>query len=190
MNRQIMFSKLRTANFKTREDGDQMIVSGYFAVFDSNYEIWHGATESIDRHAFDDALNDDIRALINHESTYVLGRTTSGTLKLSIDDVGLFGEIMINPKDLDAVNLYERVKRGDVTQCSFGFEILEQDINEKEDGSVHFLIKKVKLYEVSPVTFPAYEDTSISARKRDFEESKKSEINHFKNSLLKRLKGE
>ena len=53
MNRQIMFSKLRTANFKTREDGDQMIVSGYFAVFDSNYEIWHGATESIDRHAFD-----------------------------------------------------------------------------------------------------------------------------------------
>ena len=110
--------------FKTRseEDGEKYI-SGYFAVFNSNYEMWEGATESVDVHAFDNTLQDDIRCLIDHDTHLVLGRTKSGTLTLKVDEKGLWGEVKINQADQDAVNLYERVKRGDVDQCSFGFDI-------------------------------------------------------------------
>ena len=152
------------------ETGDKYI-SGYFSVFNSNYEMWQGASESIDPGAFDGALCDDIRCLTDHDSRLVLGRTRAGTLFLRTDEKGLWGEVKINNKDQDAVNLYERVARGDVNQCSFGFEILDEERTEDPvSGNVHWTIKKVKLHEVSVVTFPAYEDTAVTARKREFEE--------------------
>ena len=124
----------RTAatNFRAEEHDGQKRIEGYFAVFGSNYEMWPGASESIDSHAFDGALNDDVRALIDHETRLVLGRTTAGTLKLRTDEHGLWGSIEINPDDTDAMNLYARVQRGDVSQCSFGFDILKErtDIDE------------------------------------------------------------
>ena len=103
-----------------------------------------GATESIDEHAFDDALDDDIRCLTDHVTHLVLGRTKAGTLTLSIDNHGLFGEVEINENDQDAVNTYERVKRGDVSQCSFGFDILEEDYEEKKTAKSTGRSKKVK----------------------------------------------
>lgn len=170
--------------FKTRESetGD-MYISGYFSVFNSEYEMWSGATESIDTGAFDDALSDDIRCLINHDTTLVLGRTKNKTLQLSVDSRGLWGEVKINPKDMDALNLYERVKRGDVDQCSFGFDILEEEFEDR-GTSVHWTIKKVKLYEVSIVTFPAYEDTSVSARQKEIENLKKRDFELWKTKFL------
>ena len=170
--------------FKTRESetGD-MYISGYFSVFNSEYEMWSGATESIDSGAFDDALSDDIRCLINHDTTLVLGRTKNKTLQLSVDSRGLWGEVKINPKDTDALNLYERVKRGDVDQCSFGFDILEEEFEDR-GTSVHWTIKKVKLYEVSIVTFPAYEDTSVSARQKEVENLKKRDFELWKTKFL------
>lgn len=170
--------------FKTRESetGD-MYISGYFSVFNSEYEMWSGATESIDSGAFDDALSDDIRCLINHDTTLVLGRTKNKTLQLSVDSRGLWGEVKINPKDTDALNLYERVKRGDVDQCSFGFDILEEKFEDR-GRSVHWTIKKVKLYEVSIVTFPAYEDTSVSARQKEIENLKKRDFELWKTKFL------
>lgn len=170
--------------FKTRESetGD-MYISGYFSVFNSEYEMWSGATESIDSSAFDDALSDDIRCLINHDTTLVLGRTKNKTLQLSVDSRGLWGEVKINPKDTDALNLYERVKRGDVDQCSFGFDILEEEFEDR-GTSVHWTIKKVKLYEVSIVTFPAYEDTSVSARQKEVENLKKRDFELWKTKFL------
>lgn len=170
--------------FKTRESetGD-MYISGYFSVFNSEYEMWPGATESIDSGAFDDALSDDIRCLINHDTTLVLGRTKNKTLQLSVDSRGLWGEVKINPKDTDALNLYERVKRGDVDQCSFGFDILEEEFEDR-GTSVHWTIKKVKLYEVSIVTFPAYEDTSVSARQKEVENLKKRDFELWKTKFL------
>ncbi|MGH2186177.1 HK97 family phage prohead protease, partial [Enterococcus faecalis] len=87
-------------------------------------ELWPGAFEEISPEAFNGSLSNDIRALTNHETTLVLGRNKSGTLKLSVDSRGLWGQITINENDSDALNLYERVKRGDVDQCSFGFNIL------------------------------------------------------------------
>ena len=178
------------AQFKTRaEDNGDLYISGYFAVFNSVYEICQGATESIEPTAFDGALSDDIRALINHDSTLVLGRTKAGTLTLRVDEKGLWGEIKINPKDQDAMNLYERVKRGDVDQCSFGFDILEEGYVERED-TVHWTIMKVRLYEVSVVTFPAYEDTSVSARSKQLEEIRKKKADSFKIRMMSILKGE
>lgn len=184
--------RVLSQSMKTRaeETGDKYI-SGYFSVFNSNYELWKGASESVDSHAFDEALDDDIRCLINHNDRLVLGRTKAGTLALRVDDKGLWGEVKVNEKDQDAVNLYERVKRGDVDQCSFGFEILDELREENPiTGDVHWTIKKVKLYEVSVVTFPAYSETEVSARHKEFEEIQKRRNEEWRRERMKRLKGE
>ena len=154
-------------SFRAVEQGADRYIEGYFATFTGTYELWPGATESVDPHAFDGSLSDDVRALIDHETRLVLGRTKAGTLTLRVDEHGLLGSIRINAEDTDAMNLYSRVQRGDVDQCSFGFDILDEKTEYREDGSVHWTLLKVKLYEVSCVTFPAYEDTSVTARKSD-----------------------
>ena len=183
------------SSFRTRTTGKQLRIEGYFAVFNQNYELWKGATESIDRHAFDGCLNDDIRCLVDHNTRLVLGRTKAGTLTLRVDDHGLWGSVLINTDDQDAVNVYRRIQRGDINQCSFGFEILDEDLTKKPNGDVHWTIKKVKLYEVSCVTFPAYVGTSIEARKKDLAAynskpaaKKKQSIEEFKREMYRRLR--
>ena len=153
-------------NFITREDGGELHIEGYFAVFNSNYEIFDGMSESIAPGAFASSMGSDIRALINHDTTLVLGRTTAHTLELREDEHGLWGRVTVNPNDGDAMNLYERVKRGDVSGCSIGFAIRSEETDFLPDGSVHWTITDVDLYEVSACTFPAYEATNISARTR------------------------
>lgn len=177
-------------SFKTRaEESGDMFISGYFAVFGSEYELWPGASESVDPHAFDEALDDDIRCLINHDTRLVLGRNIAGTLQLRVEEKGLWGEVKINPNDQDAVNVYERVKRGDVNQCSFGFDIVAEEFEDRGD-SVHWTIKAVKLYEVSVVTFPAYEETGVEARKRQVEDIRKRKNESWRARMMARMKGE
>lgn len=188
-NRMTYRARSSKSKFETREADGEMYISGYFAVFNSEYEVWPGAVESVADTAFDGALADDIRCLIDHETRLVLGRNKAGTLTLKTDTRGLWGEVKINPNDQDAVNLYERVKRGDVDQCSFGFDILDEEFEDRGD-MVKWMIKKVKLYEVSVVTFPAYEETSVSARKRQLGEIKKRNTEAWKQRMLKKLKGE
>lgn len=177
------------SKFKTREEAGDLFICGYFSVFNSNYELWPGATESIADTAFEGMIAGDIRCLIDHETRLVLGRTKAGTLLLKTDNRGLWGEVKINHNDQDAMNLYERVKRGDVDQCSFGFDILDEEF-EDLGNSVHWTIKRVYLYEVSIVTFPAYEETSVSARKNDLKQIKKRQNEEWKNRMLKKVKGE
>lgn len=184
--------QLRSAatQFQTRDDdGGDLYISGYFSVFDSDYEIFPGATESVAPEAFDGALSDDIRCLIDHETRLVLGRNKAGTLTLKTDSRGLWGEVKINRNDQDAMNLYERVKRGDVDQCSFGFDILDEEFEDRGDH-VHWTIRKVKLYEVSVVTFPAYTETSVSARKAQLDEIKKRSFDAWRQKMTKKLRGE
>lgn len=181
---------VRDSKFKTRAEDGNLYIEGYFAVFGSEYRMWENAIETIDEDAFDDTLDGDIRALVNHDSTLVLGRTTAGTLILRVDRVGLWGSITINQADQDAVNLYERVKRGDVSQCSFGFDIVDQSTEVMENGTTVWKLRKVKLYEVSVVTFPAYEDTSVEARRRDFEQAEKRRREEWRAKIRNRLKGE
>lgn len=148
----------------TARDDEGPSIEGYFAVFNSIYEIAPGMTESVAPGAFSRTLAGDIRALTNHDTTLVLGRTRAHTLELREDERGLWGKISINPKDADAMNLYERVKRGDVDQCSFGFEIVSEETDFRDDGSIHWTITDVNLFEVSACTFPAYQETNIAAR--------------------------
>lgn len=163
------------AQFRAAEDNGKRYIEGYFSVFDDTYQLWQGASESVDPNAFEGALDGDVRALINHETRLVLGRTKAGTLELRVDEKGLWGRIEINPDDADAMSLYARVKRGDVDQCSFGFDILEErETVDENTGAVHWTILRVHLWEVSVVTFPAYEKTSVSARMRRYEEIKRS----------------
>ena len=174
--------------FETRDDGENPTIEGYFAVFNSNYEIAPGMSESIAPGAFSRTLANDVRALINHDTTLVLGRTKANTLELREDSHGLWGKITINPNDGDAMNLYERVKRGDVDQCSFGFDLKEQDTEIRDDGAVHWTIKDLDLFEVSCCTFPAYEQTNISARSKERDEIKQRTLSAWREKMKGVLK--
>lgn len=180
--------EFRTAEFKTREEDGEPIIEGYFAVFNSDYNIAPGMSESVDPGAFDNTLENDIRALVNHDTTLVLGRTKSGTLELETDDRGLFGRIRVNTNDTDAMNLYERVKRGDVSGCSFGFNINDEETELRDDGETHWTIKDIDLFEVSCCTFPAYEETNISARTKQKEDLEKREAESWREKMRERIK--
>ena len=170
-------------------EGD-LFLEGYFAVYNSIYELWDGATESIAPGAFVDCISGDVRALYNHDQNLILGRTTNATLELREDSRGLYGKIKINREDSDAMNAYSRIQREDVTQCSFGFDIEKETIEMRDDGSVHWTIEKVNpLYEISPCVFPAYQETTVSARKHDFEEIKKRELDKWRAETRKKLGG-
>ena len=117
-----------------------------------------------------------------------MARTTSNTLILKEDAKGLYGEIKINPNDTDALNIYERVKRGDVSQCSFGFLINQEEADYRDDGSTHFILKDLNLYEVSVCTFPAYEGTEVEARQKQIEAHNKRSLSLWKESMKGRLK--
>lgn len=176
--------------FRTRDDGDDLIIEGYFAVFDSPYVLWDGATEIVKPGAFAGCLSGDIRALIDHDTRLVLGRTKAGTLTLREDARGLYGTIKINRDDADAMSLYARVQRGDVDQCSFGFDIEEETFVDLGGGQCRWEINKVNpLYEVSVVTYPAYEETAVKARHADLAEIHRRQAEAWKTKMKTRLTG-
>ena len=188
MSREMRQTRSLRTDLRTRDDGNAPVIEGYFAVFNRETELWPGAFEEIAPGAFDNTLSNDIRALINHETRLVLGRTKAGTLELRADNYGLWGRIKINPNDTDAMNLYERVKRGDVDQCSFGFNIVSEETEWRDDGTVKWRITEVDLHEVSVVTFPAYEDTGVSARQKQVEEHRARLLQARKQKLIERVK--
>lgn len=183
----IKSSRMIPAEFRAEQNQDEYSIEGYFAVFNRQTELWPGAFETVAPGAFDKTLSNDIRALINHDTTLVLGRNKAGTLELKTDSRGLWGRIKINPNDSDAMNIYERVKRGDVDQCSFGFTILAEEVEFREDGSIAWTLKEVELHEVSVCTFPAYADTSVQARKADFAAEQSRRLAAKKQELRGRL---
>ena len=167
----------RTAQFKTREETEtgDLILSGYFIKFDEVTELWPGYFEVIKREGVEKAIqNADIRALFNHDDSLVLGRTGNGTVILGVDEIGLFGDIIINKEDPQAIGAYARVQRGDVVGCSFGFIPIKINTEERDDGSYLDTILELEIFEVSPCTFPAYPQTEIAARQKDFESQKRA----------------
>ena len=179
-----------TQKFQTREAGNDLFIDGYYAVFNSEYQPWEGASEIIKPGAFTNSVSGDVRALINHDTTLVLGRTKPGTLTLRQDERGLWGSIRINRDDVDAMNLYARVQRGDVDQCSFGFDIKRETFVDLGDGKCRWEIEEVDpLYEVSICTFPAYTETSVSARKQDLAEIEKRRAEAWRSDMKKKLGG-
>ena len=176
---------------QTRDDNnetDEMKIEGYFVVFNSETKLFENYYEEISDKAFKDIDLSDIRALADHDTAKVLGRTKSQTLSLSVDEKGLFGEITINKNDSEAVNLYERVKRGDIDQCSFGFNILDETMDTRADGSTKWTITEIELFEVSVVTFPAYANTAVEARSEQMKQLEKRNLQTRKAKLKERIK--
>lgn len=175
---------------QTRSDNnetDEMKIEGYFVVFNSETELYDGMFEEISDKAFQNIDLSDVRALADHDTAKVLGRTKSQTLSLSVDEKGLYGEITINKNDTEAVNLYERVKRGDIDQCSFGFNILNEQMEQRSDGTTKWTITEIELFEVSVVTFPAYSDTAVEARSAQIKQLEKRNLQTRKQQLKERI---
>lgn len=150
---------------------DTLKMTGHAAVFNRMSENLGWFREQVQPGAFKQTVKeDDIRALFNHDPNYVLGRNRSGTLLLSEDNLGLATEITV-PDTQWARDLLVTVERGDVSQMSFGFMTLEDRWERVEglDGELRTLIR-VRLLDVSPVTFPAYPQTDVSAAKRSLDQ--------------------
>jgi len=175
-----MSKEVRTFNgVSLRAEGDgsatPLRLTGYAAKFNSSTLINKGATnqfrETIAPTAFARALREkaDVRMLRNHNPNFILGRTKSGTLRLSLDNVGLFFDCIL-PDTQDARDLHTIVGRGDMDQCSFAFKAVKDEWGDSDDYDENGAriplrtLRDVDLFDVSAVTYPAYEDTSVSAR--------------------------
>ena len=177
-------------DFKVRSENDEKYLEGYFIRYNEEAELWPGAYESVAPESVRNSLkSNDIRCLFNHNTGSVLGRTGNGTLELKPDDKGLYGKVKINPNDREAMDVVARVERGDINACSFGFNVIDEDIENRDDGTMKSTLKDIDLHEVSVVTFPAYPTTSIQARKKDFEDHIEQKLNLRKQKLKERLYG-
>lgn len=142
-------------------------IIGYGSVFNSRSEPLWGFREIIKPGAFDDVLTNDVRGLFNHDPNFILGRSTSGTLTLSVDERGL--QYNITAPDTQTIRdlVIAPMMRGDINQSSFAFQVARDGDNwyEDEEGIVIREISKFsRLYDVSPVTYPAYQDADSGVR--------------------------
>jgi HK97 family phage prohead protease len=190
MKREKAIRDFRTKFTVTRDEKtpEERTIEGYFALYEDETELFDGVYEIISKGAFDKTINSDVRALWNHNTQYVLGRSKNGSLKLQADEKGLFGTIKL-PNTQYADDLYELVQRGDIDQASFGFNINDEEIEELASGGYRWRLKEVDLHEISVVTFPAYENTTIQARSKQIELIEQRKLQMKKDELSKRLKG-
>lgn len=178
------------SRLQTREENEDIYIEGYFAVFEQPTKLWGKCFEKIAREAFDKSLKEnDIRCLFNHDHGFVLGRNINNTLELKTDAHGLYGKVKINKDDSNAMDAYARVKRGDISGCSFGFYPVNEEYEEKEDGSIIWTVKEADTFEVSICTFPAYPQTEIQARQKYFEETRNLKLRERKAEIIKKLEG-
>lgn len=183
----------REAYFKTelqtREtENKEKVIEGYFIRFNEETELMPGMFEEINPTAVSRSLtNNDIYCLFNHDSKSPLGRTGNKTLELRADNKGLWGSVKINEDDPESISVYAKVKRGDIHGCSFGFYPLDEEIQNRDDGTVKFIVRDADIKEVTVCTFPAYPTTSIQAREKDLQNQKKRALDIKKSKLKERL---
>lgn len=148
---------------ENRDKVTEARIVGHAAVFNQDTDIGGYFVERVAPGAFSRAIReDDVRALFNHNPDYVLGRNKSGTLKLSEDDVGLVVDVM-PPNTQFARDLMHSIERGDISQMSFGFYVKREEWDETGPQLKRTLLE-VELFDVSPVTFPAYPTTDVALR--------------------------
>jgi len=181
--------EIRTFNvqdLELRQEGDDNVVVGYGSVFNTLSNELGGFREIIAEGAFDGRLKDDVRFLINHDGL-PLARTTNGTLRLSTDERGLKYEAKVANTSLGR-DLVELMRNGTINQSSFAF-VVEDDSWEMRDGmNVRTINKVSRLYDVSAVTYPAYEEASVALR--SMEEWKKTEEEKVMKENLEKEKEE
>ncbi|MFD0762989.1 HK97 family phage prohead protease [Lutibacter aestuarii] len=171
-----------------REEGDEnkpAVIEGIAARFNSRTKIGNWFEEEILPGAFDDVLKDDVRCLFNHNPNYVLARSVNGegTLTLTVDNEGLKYRYE-TPNVSYANDLAENIRLGNVSQSSFAFkakEVVWRELSEEMD--LRQIVKVEKLYDVSPVTYPAYQDTTVAKRSHDAYVAKTSNNNSEKRKL-------
>jgi hypothetical protein len=155
----------RAFGFEVRTVDDSNTLVGHAAVFNTVADIGGWFREKIAPGAFKKTLADnaDVRALLNHNPDKILGRTKAGTLKLREDETGLLSEISM-PETTVGRDLMISVKRGDIDQMSFAFQSIQEQWDETDAEHPVRTITEARLFDVSPVTFPAYPTTDVSAR--------------------------
>jgi HK97 family phage prohead protease len=153
-------------DIEVRVEGDSAFIKGYAAKFNTLSSNLGGFVEQVAPSAFEESVNreHDVRALFNHDPNIVLGRTRSGTLKLRNDDIGLEYEAEGNMKKRSVRDLVADIERQDVDQSSFGFRTLEDDWSTTDEDYPLRTLIRVRLYDVSPATIPAYPDTTVAIR--------------------------
>lgn len=163
MNNQLERRVVAAHDLRASKDGGTPKLAGYAAVFES-YSLDMGFRERIAQGAFTQALaRSDTRALFNHDPNYVLGRQQAGTLTLREDEQGLYMEN--TPPDTQwARDLMVSIERRDISQMSFGFTVKQDDWRKVDGEWVRTLLEIDQLFDVSPVTFPAYPDTQVALR--------------------------
>jgi HK97 family phage prohead protease len=161
----MMEKETRTINFELRAKPESRTIEGYAAIFDTETDLgWF--KETLSRSAFDGADMTDVVALFNHDPNFPLARTTSGTLQLQVDERGLKYSFEA-PDTTYGEDLLKMIKRGDISQSSFAFTIKNETWDERSGDKPKRRIDAVDaLYDVSPVTYPAYKETSVTARMR------------------------
>lgn len=156
----------RYSTSPVRRAEEEGMVEGIAAVVNSITDLGY-FREMIAPGAFDDVLKDDVRALLNHDRNYVLARTKAGTLELSLNDKGDLVYKYQTPNISYALDLAENIRLGNINQSSFAFYISDEEWKDLDSDNPLRVIKKLsRLVDVSPVTFPAYPDTSVSAREK------------------------
>ncbi|PTI10753.1 HK97 family phage prohead protease [Staphylococcus xylosus] len=169
--------ELRSTETIKAVDNEKMIVEGYALRFNTLSNDLGGFVETISPQALKDTDLSDVRCLIDHDSSKVLGRTTSKTLDLKVDDEGLYFRCQL-PDTSYSRDLYENIRVGNINQCSFGF-ILDDDgdtIEKRDDGLFKRTLNKIRsLFDVSVVTYPAYNDTDVATALRSIEAVKEQE---------------
>ncbi|MEZ2896544.1 HK97 family phage prohead protease, partial [Providencia rettgeri] len=149
------------------EDNKPTHIIGLGSVFDSRSELMYGFKEIIKPGAFDDVLKDDVRGLFNHDPNYILGRTAAGTLSLSVSERGLVYDITAPDTQTIRDLVLAPMQRGDINQSSFAFRVARdgEDWYQDDEGVIIREIHKVsRLFDVSPVTYPAYQDAGAAVR--------------------------
>jgi len=169
-------------NIEIRKDDsgeEKRTITGYAAVFNQLSRTIGWFKEKIDPAAFEGRLEDDVVALYNHDFNLVLARTISKTLKLEVDDTGLRYEFEA-PNTTTGNDLVEMVTRGDIQHSSFSFSVLDENWEEDEEGAeIRTILKVKRLYDVSPVTFPAYLQTNVDVAKRSYEQWKELNVPEY-----------
>lgn len=164
--------RMMPTTFEVRKSADTGAVgfSGYALKFDTRSENLGGFRETVAPGAVTKTVDEaDVRALFNHDPNLILGRTLSGTLSLTVDEVGLRYDIANMPDTSYARDLAVSMERGDVTQSSFGFRVVKDSWSEDHDGFPLRTLQEIALFDVSPVTYPAYRDTDSGVSKRSLE---------------------
>src|SRR3990172_2102595 len=164
-------NRIISGRTEIRVEGESEKIAGYGSVFydpenpGTEFELWSLVTERWQPAAFNRSIKeDDIRALFNHDPSMVLGRLVAGTLRLAVDEKGLRYEID-PPATTLGRDLLESLRRGDITGSSISFEVIEEEWRTEDERNIRE-IREVKLWDVGPVTFPAFAATSAEIAKR------------------------